>query len=237
MKNQRGLSLVEILIALAILTGCALALALVVNHVNILMQRQQLRWAVDRVTTSLFQLTVLPATIRASLSDSESTQIKNIYYQTRGWLSADHHEAWKPIRLNIPLIEKTGTTFISGGQFTGTRDFPMRYNAKGEMCDLQFAPCPAPLWPIEVFTEYNFSCPPLFSRTYNGPPWRALGVEFDGPLYPTGLVIPAFCRLKTQMNIQLTIRESEDAGLQPTGLFRPIVEIFSIPTRDINLRY
>ncbi len=230
-SHQRGFGLIEVLVAVVILGAAVLALASITHYVSNLMIRQQTKWTAERIATTVIELASLPATIRSTVSQSLQSPSREFFLQLRGRKLGPHHGPWIPLALNLPFVDVSSTPALSGGPMTGTVDFPMRYNLKGQGCDMELSQCPAELWPIEVLTWHRFSCPPLYHKTYNST--RPVPGPFIGPIYPTGLVIPAECRTKSQVNIQIVIRESVDAGGTGQGLFHTRTEVISIPAIQV----
>jgi hypothetical protein len=132
-------------------------------------------------------------------------------------------------------VEKIGQyDFKPGGAITGTRDYPIRFNAKGELCDKYMGDnCPAPQWPIQATTEVNFVCPPYFSNAYNS---TRGGVGFYQELYTAGITVMPTCPKPGEVRVRLTIQESVDPGGSAVGLFKPIVEVFKVPASKIKAR-
>lgn len=233
--NRKGMSLIEVMVAIAILSVGTLALFISIDSLNKIAQRQKTKMAALRLNVTLTDLISLPATIRSASSQDNVPGMDLVWKQLRGWAKSDHLGPFLPLPLYLPHVEKVGASFVTGGQISGTPDAPLRYNVQGASCDPSYEVCPADSWPIEVFTEHNFSCPPLFHKGYDD--WLRDGYQFEGPIYPDGLAIPAACISKSAVNIRLTIRESVDPGQSPKGLMKPMEEIITLSLSTIRERH
>lgn len=226
-RGDRGITFVDLLIAIVLIGTSAMALATLINYLNQAMSRQQTKWTADRIAATVIETVSLPATMRATLSQTDNLETREVFIQLRGWKRGPHQGPWQGIRLSLPFVDKTSpTAFVVGGTVTGTPTYPTRYNLLGEACDMETTLCPPRAWPIEAITEYNFSCLPIFSTTYDS---TRSGLAFADAIYPDGLRVPTRCIVKGQINVRVTVRESSDVDNPPLGLFKSRVEVISIP--------
>jgi hypothetical protein len=234
--NKSGFTLIEVLIALVITEIAFMGLLTAMDSLRSQMERQQRKWSSERITRNIIALASLPSSIRVTSVQTQNIEAADLFRQVRGWARADHLGPWMPIRLNLPFLEMMGpSNFITAGQFTGDPVRPMRYNRSGELCDTAFSVCPSAQWPIEVFTEYNFSCPPFFSEGYD---YLRGDVPYFGLMdAPAALAIPSRCFGKSQMNIRVTVRESADAPNPPEGLIPTTVEVIRMQVGQISRRF
>ncbi len=231
--NQRGVTLIEVMVGLAIIV---LALGVyngLADYSERIMANQQLKWTGQRMTTSFMKMAGLPSTIRSSLvNHPENNEVAACIFSTSPCLNLAPS---KSIRLYLPFIEPVGPyEFISVGAITGTREAPMRYNALGEVCDTLVKTCPEADWPIEVFTEYNFTCPPLFDKVYDDS--LRGGKKYFGAIYPDGLVVQPECPKPDQIRIYLTVQSTPVPGVTSNQVIRTRKESMSISYDEIMAR-
>lgn len=236
MKNQRGFGLIETIISFALLGTVLVGLISAIQYLHYFAKMQATKSSAERLSGTITELVSMPATLRATLVQSNTAGVPDLWAEARGYKRSNHNGTFQPIRMHLPIVERTGpSTSRTAGQITGTPTYPMRFNAKGEGCNKEFDPCPALDWPIEVYTELNFSCPPLFNKTYDID--LRGGLPYYGPIYPDGLVIQSSCIGKSQANIRLTIQESEDPTQARRGLFKGSVTILPILMSEYGERF
>jgi prepilin-type N-terminal cleavage/methylation domain-containing protein len=241
MKKQAGYSLIEIMVVLGIISASSLVLISVIHYINLMLYRNQTKWALARVTTSIEQIAGLPSTIRSSINpNNPENQLANeCFFGVKDCPNASEFDPFVPVRLYLPFIEKLGGyDFKPGGAITGTSKYPIRFNAQGQLCDTFTDPnkCPAAQWPIECITEANFTCPPVFSRDLD----ESLrgGARYFGPLFPDAIKPDPsnFCKVPGEIRIHLIIQESVDPGGTKLGLFKPVDEFFKVPYGKVKER-
>ncbi len=233
--NQKGTTLAEAMVAIGILSICTLAVLTIVDAVHSLSERQNVRNAAFRLTLTLTDLVSLPATIRSTGVQPTIPDVDIFWRKLRGWEKTDDNGPFEPMPLFLPFVERLDdVTYVTGGQLTGTPQYPLRYNIVGMTCDPVNETCPAKQWPIEVFTEYNFRCPPLFAKDYDD--FLRDGAPFYGAIYPNGLSVPAACIGKSTINIKLTIRESTDPDFPARGWVVENTDIIAVPMDDVSER-
>lgn len=231
-RNQRGITLIDSLIGIVLLGASAMALATLIHFLNQAMARQQVKWTSERISATVIEMVSLPATLRSSISQTDTEEARTLFRELRGWKSSRHLGPWTGMRMYLPFVDKTGpASFVVGGVITGSPSYPVRYNLRGEVCDTEIASCLPADWPVEAVTEYNFSCPPLFHSTYDDT--LRGGLPFADAIYPDGLVIPNRCIGKGNINIRVTVRESADVTNPARGLFKTKTEIIAITPASV----
>lgn len=231
MMKQKGFGIIEVVISLAVISFLFLSLLAAADLIRSYNKVEQVKMYSSRIKLSLSHLASLKATVRASTMQTHIPSNKEFADQIYKQSSALHHNGdgtFSGVSLFLPILEVSGTEILSGGQITGTPDYPLRYNAFGYTCDLAHETCLAKDWPIEVVTDYNFSCAPAFHESYD----YVLrgGSAFAGPLIPNGYRPHSTCRYKSQLNLRLIIRESRDASAENVGkYFKEFVQVRQIP--------
>ncbi len=234
MKNQSGFSLIEFSISSVIVSILFMGVLLAGDHVRTLNKNEQVRLYASRIIISLTQLTSLKATIRASTlqtSIPENKAFADGIYRVSTNLHHNGDGSYSGISLVLPVVVVHSSKTIAGGQITGNPDYPLRYNLNGLTCNLAYQTCPAADWPIEVITDYNFTCPGIFHTTYDKS-LRA-GKPYYGPMNPDGFKPHTQCQAKSQLNLRLRIRQSKDSTSDHNmALFRDFVQVVQIPLND-----
>lgn len=239
MKKQAGYTLIEIMIVIGIISMASLVLVSMINYVNLMLYRNQTRWALSRVIMTIEQIAGLPSTIRSSINSNnpENLQANSCFYGEAICPNSSELDPFVPVRLYLPFVEKTGLyDFKPSGAITGTEAYPIRFNTQGQLCDMfpDKKACPARLWPIECISEANFTCPPVFSKDLNQ--GLRAGSPYYGALFPDAIKPPNNCARPGEIRIHLIIRESVDPGGKKLGLFKPVDEFFKVSISKVRER-
>ena len=238
--NKNGFLLIETLVGLAILTilfGMAfgiISFAAKQVTVNRLLVTQQ------RLTQTLSRLSSSPAALRAAAFASPSSEPYNSYYSfcvngqdySQPCINENGDGFYRPFRLY--LADVTNTISASGGIYglktsgaiTGVPNYPMRYDANGNLCDMSTGDCPTDLYPVEAFTEFLPVCYNQW-ESY----WRGWGASQPAePLYPTAYAPLPTCLFSHFLKIRLTVRASAYSGTgpRPQTVFNTTVDTFIV---------
>jgi prepilin-type N-terminal cleavage/methylation domain-containing protein len=233
--NRRGMTMLEIMMALMIVGVAMFGILSTVNTTSQLMGQEKVLWARTRILNSLASIAGMPATIRASMFQN----IENIPLTACVNGGGDnppcaHLGPYQPFRLYLPMVDRVSQwEIVTSGAVAGTPHEPIRYNSKGESCDTKTDACPQDRWPIEAFTEFSASCPPIFDPIYDD--ILRNGNPYYGPIHPAGLAVPAECPAARFIKVRLTIRSTNQDSRRFMA-FKPFVKVFAIDVERIQAR-
>lgn len=232
-RNQRGLSLLEPLIAIALLSILIVPASAIISYCSERLVHDRLTMSKSRTLDLLVRIAGMPASLRAASQADEDIEPYNGYLK-RCLLqespafsicyNRNNNGDYYPFRLYLPVttnknLPTGGMGFVTSGAVSGTRTYPMRFTAGGDPCDTSTSQCSTEQYPIEAYTEFLPICPSPIEAYY----YVWTNVKPPGPIYPNGLEPMATCYNAKYIKIKVTVRLSDPALALASAITKTVV--------------
>ena len=232
-RNQRGLSLLEPLIAIALLSILIVPASAIISYCSERLVRDRLTMSKTRTLDLLVRIAGMPAALRAASQADDEVEPYNGYFKrcllqesTSFSICYNRNNTgdYYPFRLYLPVttnkaLPSGGMGFITSGAVTGTPTYPIRFSAGGDPCDTSTSQCATDQYPIEAYTEFLPICPSAIEAYY----YVWTNVKPAGPIYPNGLNPLPTCYNAKYIKVKVTVRLSDPTMAAASAITKTVV--------------